>query len=70
MTTGCDIIRLARHFCHQIKKISGGIAHFFTLSAGIANVQYTKEPSPPDRKLAEPVLIYSAKYHNQAKVML
>jgi hypothetical protein len=28
------------------------------LSAGIPNAQNTKEPSPPDKKLEKPVLIY------------
>lgn len=28
------------------------------LSAGMAIIQYANEPSPPERKLAVPVLIY------------
>jgi len=35
------------------------MTYFFTLSAGIAKAQKTKEANPPDRKLEKPVLICS-----------
>lgn len=41
------------------KLVHGGISYFFTLSAGIAKVQKTKEANPPDKKLETPVLICS-----------
>lgn len=41
------------------KPVRGGMAYFFTLSAGIAKAQKTKEANPPDRKLEKPVLICS-----------
>jgi hypothetical protein len=44
-------------FVVESRQVVGRITHFFTLSAGIANAQYTKEPNPPDRKLDKPVLI-------------
>ena len=34
--------------------------HFLMLSAGIAMIQYTKEPRPPDKKFAAGVLICSS----------
>lgn len=34
------------------------ITYFFTLSKGMPIAQKTKEPRPPERKVAVPVLIY------------